>query len=68
MDLYHGNLKGYSNPRCSYAYWFTYSGAIGDAAIDAAIYIMPIPYVWGLRQIKMEQRLGLVVVFGLGLV
>jgi hypothetical protein len=67
-DLYRGHFKTYSNPRCSNAYAFTYSGAIGDAVIDAMIYILPLPYVWGLKKLKLEQRLGLVFVFGIGIV
>jgi hypothetical protein len=67
-DLYKGHFQTYSNPHCSNAYAFTYSGAIGDAAIDAMIYILPLPYVWGLKKLKLEQRLGLVFVFGIGIV
>lgn len=67
-DLYRGNIIGYSNPRCSNAYAFTYSGAIGDAAIDFMIYILPIPYVWGLRRLRLDQRIGLVFVFGVGII
>ncbi|KAE9970363.1 hypothetical protein EG328_006319 [Venturia inaequalis] len=67
-DLYRGNILGYSNPRCSNAYAFTYSGAIGDAAIDFMIYVLPIPYVWGLRRLRLDQRLGLVFVFGVGII
>jgi len=67
-DLYRGQLEHYSNAKCAFNSAFTYSGAIGDAVIDAIIYLLPIPYIWGLRQIRFEQRMGLVVVFGLGLV
>ena len=67
-DLYRGQLEHYSNAKCAFNSAFTYSGAIGDAVIDAIIYLLPIPYIWGLRQIRFEQRVGLVVVFGLGLV
>jgi hypothetical protein len=67
-DLYHGNIIGYSNPRCSNAYAFTYSGAIGDAVIDFMIYVLPIPYVWGLRRLRLDQRIGLVFVFGVGII
>jgi hypothetical protein len=67
-DLYHGDIDHYHNARCSDAYAFTYSGAIGDAAIDAMIYVLPIPYVWGLRKLRLDQRLGLVFVFGVGII
>jgi hypothetical protein len=67
-DLYSKHYLDYSNPHCSNAYAFTYSGAIGDAAIDAMIYILPLPYVWGLRKLKLEQRIGLVFVFGMGMI
>ena len=66
-DLYRGDLASFRNPKCAFNAPFTYSGAIGDAVIDAAIYILPIPYIWGLRQIRLEQRIGLVLVFGMGL-
>ena len=67
-DLYKNHFETYSNPHCSNAYAFTYSGAIGDAAIDFFIYILPLPYVWNLRKLKLEQRIGLVFVFGIGIV
>ncbi|KAF2431687.1 hypothetical protein EJ08DRAFT_586823 [Tothia fuscella] len=66
--LYRGTISNYHNPRCSNAFVFTYSGAIGDAAIDAMIYVLPIPYVWGLRRMRLDQRLGLCAVFGCGIV
>ncbi|KAF2095228.1 hypothetical protein NA57DRAFT_21291, partial [Rhizodiscina lignyota] len=65
-DLYRGHIEHYDNPSCSDAYGFTYSGAIVDAAIDGMIYLTPIPYVWGLRRLRLDQRLGLVFVFGIG--
>ena len=67
-DLYKNHFATYSNPHCSNAYAFTYSGAIGDAAIDFFIYVLPLPYVWGLRKLKLEQRVGLVFVFGIGII
>jgi hypothetical protein len=67
-DLYHHDIGHYHNAQCSDAYAFTYSGAIGDAVIDAMIYVLPIPYVWGLRKLRLDQRLGLVFVFGIGIV
>ena len=66
-DLYRKDLAGFDNPKCAFNSAFTYSAAIGDAVIDAVIYILPIPYIWGLRQIRLEQRIGLVLVFGMGL-
>jgi hypothetical protein len=67
-DLYKGHYQDYSNPHCANAYAFTYSGAIGDAVIDFLIYVLPLPYVWGLRKLKLEQRIGLVFVFGMGMI
>lgn len=67
-DLYRGNIIGYNNPKCSNAFVFTYSGAIGDAAIDFLTYVLPIPYVWGLRRLRLDQRIGLVFVFGVGII
>jgi hypothetical protein len=67
-DLYRGDIVGYNNPRCSDAYAFTYSGAIGDAVLDFIIYVLPISYVWGLRRLRLDQRIGLVFVFGIGIV
>ncbi|KIW07030.1 uncharacterized protein PV09_01924 [Verruconis gallopava] len=67
-DLYRGDLEKYHNPRCADAPPFTYSGAIGDAAINAAIYVLPLPYVWGLKKLKLEQRLALVFIFGIGII
>jgi hypothetical protein len=68
LDLYRNHFETYNNPQCSNAYVFTYSGAIGDAAIDAMIYLLPLPYVWGLKKLRLDQRLGLVFVFGIGIV
>ncbi|KAF1809337.1 hypothetical protein P152DRAFT_441850 [Eremomyces bilateralis CBS 781.70] len=67
-DLYRGALNEYHNPRCSNAREFTYSGALVDAVLDALIYALPIPYIWGLRQIRLGQRVGLAIIFGIGLI
>jgi hypothetical protein len=66
-DLYRGDIAKYHNPRCSDTYVFTYSGTIGDSIIDAMIYTLPLPYVWGLRQLRLDQRISLVFVFGMGI-
>jgi hypothetical protein len=36
--------------------------------VDTLIFVLPIPFVWRLSKLSIRQRLGLVVIFGLGLV
>ncbi|KAF1965335.1 hypothetical protein BU23DRAFT_489737 [Bimuria novae-zelandiae CBS 107.79] len=45
---------------------YSYTAAIGDAIVDTLIFALPIPYVWRLSKLRARQRVGLVVVFGLG--
>jgi hypothetical protein len=47
---------------------YSYSAAIGDSIIDSMIFALPIPYVWRLSKLKIRQRLGLVLIFGLGFI
>lgn len=47
---------------------YSYSAAVGDSALDSLIFALPVPYVWRLSKLKTRQRVGLVVVFGLGFI
>jgi hypothetical protein len=58
----------FTGSQCFTSAVYSYSAAIGDSIIDSLIFTLPIPYVWGLSKLRARQRIGLVVVFGLGLV
>lgn len=45
---------------------YSYSTAIGDSIIDSMIFALPVPYVWRLRKLRVRQRFGLMIVFGMG--
>jgi hypothetical protein len=45
---------------------YSYSAAIGDSVIDSMIFALPIPYVVRLSKLRIRQRLGLVLIFGMG--
>jgi hypothetical protein len=47
---------------------YSYSAAIGDSVVDSMIFALPIPYVWQLSKLRIRQRLGLMLVFGLGFI
>lgn len=57
------------DPRSSHCFssaTYSYTAAIGDTILDCSIFMLPIPYIWGLRKLCIRQRIGLVVVFSLG--
>jgi heme/copper-type cytochrome/quinol oxidase subunit 4 len=47
---------------------YSYSAAIGDSVVDSMIFALPIPYVWRLSKLRLRQRLGLMLIFGLGFI
>jgi hypothetical protein len=58
----------FSGSHCFSSSRYSYSAAIGDTVNDSLIFALPIPYVWRLSKLRIRQRLGLVVIFGLGFV
>ncbi|KAF2108062.1 hypothetical protein BDV96DRAFT_470086, partial [Lophiotrema nucula] len=66
--LWSSNWLTYAGSQCFSSARYSYSAAIGDSILDSLIFALPIPYVWRLSRLRMRQRLGLIVVFALGLV
>jgi hypothetical protein len=58
----------FSGSQCFSSALYSYSAAIGDSIVDSMIFALPIPYVWQLSKLRVRQRLGLVLVFGLGFI
>lgn len=58
----------FTGSQCFSSAVYSYSAAIGDSVIDSMIFTLPIPYVWRLSKLRARQRLGLVVIFGLGFI
>jgi hypothetical protein len=56
----------FTGSQCFSSAVYSYSAAIGDSVIDSMIFALPIVYVWQLSKLSLRQRLGLVVIFGLG--
>jgi hypothetical protein len=66
--LWTDDWLAFSGSHCFSSSRYSYSAAIGDTVVDSLIFTLPIPYVWRLSKLKTRQRLGLVVIFGLGFV
>ncbi|KAG9194758.1 hypothetical protein G6011_04793 [Alternaria panax] len=66
--LWTRNWLDFTGSQCFSSAIYSYSAAIGDSVLDSMIFALPIPYVWQLSKIRIRQRLGLVLIFGLGLV
>ncbi|KAF2829119.1 hypothetical protein CC86DRAFT_184867 [Ophiobolus disseminans] len=58
----------FTGSQCFSSALYSYSAAIGDSVIDSMIFALPIPYVWRLSKLRARQRLGLVIIFGMGFV
>lgn len=58
----------FTGSQCFSSAVYSYSAAIGDSVMDSMIFALPIFYVWQLSKLSIRQRLGLVVVFGLGFI
>lgn len=58
----------FTGSRCFSSALYSYSAAIGDSVVDSLIFALPIPYIWRLSKLRLRQRCGLMVVFGLGFV
>ncbi|EMD69673.1 hypothetical protein COCSADRAFT_32356 [Bipolaris sorokiniana ND90Pr] len=56
----------FTGSQCFSSAVYSYSAAIGDSIMDSMIFALPIVYVWQLSKLRLRQRLGLVVIFGLG--
>ncbi|KAL6160988.1 hypothetical protein ACJQWK_08563 [Exserohilum turcicum] len=58
----------FTGSQCFSSAVYSYSAAIGDSVMDSMIFALPIVYVWKLSKLSIRQRLGLVVIFGLGFI
>jgi len=66
--LWTSNWLDFTGSQCFSSAVYSYSAAIGDSIVDSMIFALPIPYVWQLSKLRIRQRLGLVLVFGLGFI
>jgi hypothetical protein len=66
--LWTNDWLGFTGSQCFSSAVYSYSAAIGDSIVDCMIFALPIPYVWRLSKLRTRQRLGLVVIFGLGFI
>ncbi|CAI9628003.1 unnamed protein product [Alternaria burnsii] len=66
--LWTRNWLDFTGSQCFSSAIYSYSAAIGDSIVDSLIFALPIPYVWQLSKLRIRQRLGLVLIFGLGFV
>jgi hypothetical protein len=65
-QLWTDHWLGFTGSQCFSSSMYSYSAAIGDSIIDCMIFTLPIPYVWRLSKLRVRQRFGLIVIFGLG--
>ncbi|CAG5162507.1 uncharacterized protein ALTATR162_LOCUS6231 [Alternaria atra] len=66
--LWTKNWLEFTGSQCFSSAIYSYSAAIGDSIVDSMIFALPIPYVWRLSKLRIRQRLGLVLIFGLGFI
>ena len=66
--LWSSEWMAFAGSHCFSSARYSYSAAIGDSVLDSLIFALPIPYVWRLTRLRTRQRLGLIVVFALGVV
>jgi hypothetical protein len=66
--LWTRNWLDFTGSQCFSSAIYSYSAAIGDSIVDSLIFALPIPYVWQLSKLRIRQRLGLVLIFGLGFI
>jgi hypothetical protein len=66
--LWTDHWTDFTGSQCFSSAVYSYSAAIGDSVIDSMIFALPIPYVWRLSKLRVRQRFGLVVIFGLGFI
>ncbi|KAB2109441.1 hypothetical protein AG0111_0g243 [Alternaria gaisen] len=66
--LWTRNWLDFTGSQCFSSAIYSYSAAIGDSIVDSLIFALPIPYVWQLSKLKIRQRFGLVLIFGLGFI
>jgi len=64
--LWNHSWPTFSGSQCFSSSVYSYSAAIGDSVIDSMIFALPVPYVWQLSKLRVGQRFGLVLIFGLG--
>jgi hypothetical protein len=67
-QLWTDHWTDFTGSQCFSSAVYSYSAAIGDSVIDSMIFALPIPYVWRLSKLRIRQRFGLIVVFGLGFI
>jgi hypothetical protein len=67
-QLWTDHWVDFTGSQCFSSAVYSYSAAIGDSVIDSMIFALPIPYVWQLSKLRARQRLGLVVIFGIGFI
>jgi hypothetical protein len=66
--LWTDNWLDFRGSQCFSSAVYSYSAAIGDSVVDSMIFTLPIPYVWRLSKLRARQRLGLMLIFGLGFI
>jgi hypothetical protein len=66
--LWTNDWLDFRGSQCFSSAVYSYSAAIGDSVVDSMIFALPIPYVWQLSKLRIRQRLGLMLVFGLGFI
>lgn len=66
--LWTSDWLDFRGSQCFSSALYSYSAAIGDSIIDSMIFALPIPYVWRLSKLRVRQRFGLIIIFGLGFI
>ena len=60
--------RTFTGSQCFSSAVYSYTAAIGDCVTDLCTFVLPIPFVLSLSQVRMRQRCTLAAVFALGIV
>jgi hypothetical protein len=66
--LWTSNWRTFTGSQCFSSAVYSYTAAVGDCVTDLCIFVLPVPFVLSLSQVRMRQRCTLVVVFALGVI
>lgn len=66
--LWTSDWRTFTGSQCFSSAAYSYTAAVGDCITDLCIFVLPVPFVLSLSQMRVRQRLTLVVVFALGIV
>lgn len=66
--LWTPSWRTFTGSQCFSSAVYSYTAAVGDCVTDLCIFVLPVPFVLSISQLRLRQRFTLVAVFALGIV